>query len=1363
MIQYKSLTQYTRVTNGVRFPQTPDTPFLLVYFSENSSLVEDYIKLNIRRQDARHVVVPRTRIPLTRLTTDIRKLYKMNGLLSYDQNMNFPKDKNIFYDTTIFTNTIDNVYKPTTYRQRAGSLIQNLLMTTFQSFPDNYKKVLIYSIDITKPVNTFPNRKSFPLLRYLRSEEIYFDDLLLLIIDEEQVRYRKLIKEKNYNFSRVIQYFRNIKMINTEEEQAEEVDQATMKVMKIVSTDLEKPSVIKGAIQSFISKDSKKTEELQNDELTDEDMHRLTIASILYASSADLDKAKRLASQIPKQNLLKATKNIAKQYQDILLDKQKSIDLSEYINIQSQDIPSRVGNKTPEHLFQKRKIDFDTNLKGDMTNAFKVLENRDIPLKFESITIKDKPQKLGELQKSDEATVAITLKDGHNNVHNVAISIPRIDPDTGTFRVNGQRKCLINQIILNPISFPKEYDSKFESSYSSFHIYSKRTKRLSYLECYMGSFKLPFLVLLGFSFGFDETLKQYGITYKIVEDLPKAEQYFTKVPSSYLVFENVNTKLKQELVASFINAKVSSYKMDEGKTFLSRDYFSDLIMKMTGRVDATYLISNNIQNIVDPVVKQILINKQLPFQLPLIMQYMASKCVTGFVQDRNDLTNQRIRNSEILVHLAQKQLLKAYTEYREQYLSGNVDAKLNIPDGVVLSQFTNLEIVQTMEYANPLEEMATITKVSPVGKHVGGIPDKQAVQLDARNVHPSYFGNIDPVDTAEGSNIGITQQLTVNAYITSARGLFGNKPLDNNERSGILSTSASMVPFIQNNEGARIIMSCNQAKQMLPLKNPEPPVIQSGYESLLTNNLSDAFIKRSPCTGRILDITDQFIEILCPKGSKQRVDITPAQLTSGVGKNTLSTFKPIVKSGQNVKEKQIIAEGASISKGTISLGRNLSCTYMPYKGYNFEDGLVINERLVKEEKLTSLHGLDIVVDIDPTDKVTFITELGKSTIKGEPIFRKYPGDIGELLGFQEEDNEDMDTHDGQIIIKSPGGRVVDIDVFCNVNPENFPLLKKLIERTDRKSKKPKNEKYTNRSITIKGISIIFKIEQELTIGLGDKLCNRYGNKGIISLIEKDELMPRTPWGERVDIIMNPLGVIGRMNMGQIYEMYCGLISKYMANQISKGMNQTQAVELFRVVMTGLDTTPNGKFSTNYINNLKKLSSSQYNEMVSQIKQFGFVPMIMPPFDSPTYKHILPVLKKLKLQTAYNLRLPEFNTNTKAAVPFGYIYVSKLEHIGEAKAHARSTGPMVGKIGQPTGGKSREGGQRVGEGDTWALASYNCPKLLSELFGPMSDDVVTKNEILTDIIQTGQAEFRDSKASPTRDLVKAYFASLMLGG
>lgn len=278
MIQYKSLIQYTRVVDGVRFPQNIDEPFLLVYFSENSLFVSDYQKLQIRRPDAKYVVVPRTKIPLTRLVPAMRQAYKQAGLLPFDSNANFPRNKNLIYDTTFYTATVDKTYQPNTYRQRAGSLIQNMLINTFQDFPDNYKKVLVYSIDVTKPLNTFVNRKIFPLLRQLKTDEIYFDDMLLVTVDESSARYRKLIDSRDFKFSRVIQYLKTVKLINTEEEEKVEVDQATDKVMKHVTPSLEKPAVVKQAVQDYLKKNPKKAEDIQSGDFTPEEMERLTVA-----------------------------------------------------------------------------------------------------------------------------------------------------------------------------------------------------------------------------------------------------------------------------------------------------------------------------------------------------------------------------------------------------------------------------------------------------------------------------------------------------------------------------------------------------------------------------------------------------------------------------------------------------------------------------------------------------------------------------------------------------------------------------------------------------------------------------------------------------------------------------------------------------------------------------------------------------------------------------------------------------------------------------------------------------------------------------------------------------------------------------
>lgn len=1360
-MQFDMIPQYTRLVRKILFKQQLKTPYLIVYFSENSDLVTDYPKLGFRIQDVRHVVVPRTRVPITRLDPKQRALYKSLKLLSFDVNMVYPKTKNIFFDLSLYLTAIENMYKPSTYRARAGFLVQSILFKSFNAFPNNYKKILIYSVDTSKDIRSFTGRKVFPLLRQLKNEEVFFDHMLLTSVGSESASHRLLVKNKEYKFPRLIQFIKNVKIVDGDEEESEEVNDATKEVMNKVSPDLPTGTNAKigDSIRSFLGKDRESLDRVSTGAATDDDKKRIAVASILNNASGDLDKSKRLAKAVPKKNLKPAVTAITKQYSDQFLSKPQTKDLSTSVVTQRYNVPKMINNKSPEHIFSKRRIDFETNLKKDMINAFKILERKELPFKFESIKIVDAPPRAGEINKSDIAYIIVTLRDSFGNLHIVKMAIPKIDPATGIFRVNGKKKVLINQLVLNPISFPNPNQSKFESSYSTFHIYSKKMKSFEFLEIYMAGFRLPFLILLSFAFGMEKSLKQYGIKHEIVQDKPAKDKVFAKIPSSYIVFNGLDTQLKKEVVESFIRAKVIDYKTT--KEFGTKEYFSELVYKMTGRINATYHVGLNVENIVDPIAQQILMNKQLPKDLSYIMQYMAQKAVDGYTEDRNDISNQRIRNSEILVHLAQKLILAQYTEYKEQVLSGNTDAIFQLPEKKILSQFNKLEIVQDMEYANPAEEMATITKISPVGKTVGGIADKQAVQLDARNVHDSYFGNIDPMDTSEGDNVGITQQLTVDAYLTSARGMFGIKDINDKERSGLLSTNSVFTPFIQNNDGNRILMAVNQIKQMLPLKNPEPPMIQSGYESILTNVLSDSFIKRSPCTGKIKSITTDYITVGCNKKGNKKVSILPVHLKSGSGKNTLSTFIPTVTQNQSVKEGDIIAEGSAISQGTISMGRNLLTGYMPYKGYNYEDGIVINEKLVSNNSLTSLHGIEEEVQVDPKDKVLFIIPIGSKTKKGEPLLRKTMGDIDEIFGYEDDEDDSTDTHDGQFIKKSPGGKVVDIDVFSNIDISKFPLLKELSERTAKKYGKPPKEKFTKYGETVTGVLVNFKIEQELKISLGDKLCNRHGNKGIISLVEKDEFMPRTPWGETLDVIFNPIGVIARMNLGQMYELYCGLISKALAGIIAKTSDRAKIIKVMKDVIGMLDKTSNKEHTKKLIASFNGMSDSQFKLMVAQIRSSTFVPIVVPPFNSPANKEIMEAMKYLKLKPSYNLTLPEFNTKTKNPVAVGYLYLAKLEHIGDMKLHARATGPTVGKTLQPTAGKRRGGGQRMGEGDTWAMLSYNATVALSEFFGPMSDDIKTKNEIITDIIQTGQAEFRETQASPTKDLLNGYFTGMML--
>ena len=1352
MIKFESIPQYTRVVKGIRYPQKKDKPYAIVYFPENSSFALDYNKLGMIVRDARIVVLPTSRRPYIRLTSDAKKIYTALGLRPFQSNMNFPKNQNIIVDFSVFLNSLQSVLKIQNFRNRGGILIENMLGNII-SFLSNYETILYYTVTAENPLVKFTDRKIFPIVRSLKGESVNFDHLLFGYIHSGEAGSRLLIKEKEYNFARIFQYLRNIRVINTDDQIAKDANKAEKDVMK--GQDVSDKKAVSTAVTDLMKKDDDTREKVIDKGVSKEEKDRISINSILYKITGDPDKAKNIAKSIPRADLRRVLQAVDKAYADQILiqDKQPTTATSDIV--EASKIGDIVENKNPSHIFNKRKIDFETNLRKDLINAFSILENRNVPLRFKSISIDEKKQRPGEIKRTDQAIVTIKMEKANGKTQDIKFLIPKIDPETGTFMVMGRKKVLINQLIVNPISFPEEYVAKFSSDYSTFRIKSIRSRKKPYLQIFMGSFKIPLGILLSYFFGFENVMKQYKLKYEIVKDKPSAE-YFIEVPSSYMVFSGVETDLQKEFVESWVFAKINKYNVEE--EFLSKTYFNELITEMTGRVEATDIMTKTAENVLDPVVKQILINQMLPSKLMDVMYYMAERAVQGIKEDPNDIGNQRIRNSEIIVNLAQTQLLKAYTEYQQQYLSGNEDAEITMQENKIVSAFDNIEISQDMEFANPMEEMSAITKIAPTGKTVGGVQSKRAVQLEARNAHPSYFGNIDPVDTAEGQNIGITQQLTVNALLTSARGLFGTKEMSDDEKSGILSTNLSVVPFIENNEGARMIMSANQVRQFLPLKDPTPPMVQTGYESILTNVLSDSFIKKAPCGGHIKSITKDIIDVVC-SGKSHKIDISPKELASGSGKNTLSVFNPIVKVDQKVKKGQVIAEGSSISGGTIALGRNLSTVYMPYEGYNFEDGLVINQRLVESNSLTSLHGVTLEIKLDPSDKILHLEKIGEYTKKGQPIFRKIPGDVTELLSLGEEEDDYMEIYEGAIVAESPGGKIVDIEVFSNV--ELTGDIEELAKKTRKKYKNPKENWYEKNRV-IKGGLILVKIEQELPIGVGDKLANRYGNKGIISLIEEDKYMPRTPWGETVDIIMNPLGVISRMNVGQMYEVYCGLISKEVGNRIVQAKNKREIITLLSNIYSALDATKNSKMSGNIISAMKRMSDTKFNQMANQIKQSGFAPIVIPPFQGPKRSNVDRALKLLGLKSGYKMHLPRYGVKTTEPVPFGYSYVGKLEHLAAEKMHGRSTGPVTTKTNQPTAGKRKEGGQKVGEGDTWALASYDATTLLQELFGPMSDDTKSKNEMINEIIETGHAEFKSkAQATPTRDLLNAYFKGLML--
>ncbi len=773
-------------------------------------------------------------------------------------------------------------------------------------------------------------------------------------------------------------------------------------------------------------------------------------------------------------------------------------------------------------------------------------------------------------------------------------------------------------------------------------------------------------------------------------------------------------------------------------------YWRSALENDIGNRNCTYILDNIWDNIVTPVETSILEARGYPITIKEIVKYICDEIVKGRIDDWNSVDNLRIRTGELFVALLQKQIHAAYNEYVAKVLGGDKEAKIFINPTAVFSEIINSQNVQSLENINPIEELSMMTRITPVG--TGGVQKSEAWPKSAMNIHRTYYGNIDPLETPDSEKVGIVQHLAIGSGITNVRGLFATKDTDQVKPSEILSIGPSLIPFVESNDGIRVIMASGQSKQAIPLLDPENPAIQSGFESIYTPLLSDSFIKKSPVEGVVTEVNDQHILI---KGNEKItiISVKPALIKSGQGKNGLSVFKPVVTVGDKVIVDQIVAEGSNIKNGIISNGLNMLIAFMPWKGYNFEDGMVISESAAK--RFSSVHLESQRVLLDPDQDVSFISKLGDEVKKGDVLIT-YSSTL-----------YDVETLNH---LRADGGKIVNLEIYSNIPEEEIPeALRESYdafkhEYTLSFGKYPFGQFKENKK-KFEGILIKFTIQQQLALQKGDKLNNRHFNKGVVAVIEKDEDMPQTPWGDSVDMVYSPLSVINRMNPGQLMEMHTGLISRHLSMEMSK-QSRAAFIGLVDKVLELLDGSDNHLYKKNTITYLKAINDTDYKKLAKQVLDDRFFPLIFPPFKSPPRKNIIDALDMLGLKTMYPLTLKEYNVTTQP-VGIGYLYVVKLEHQSEKKIHARSTGPYNSTLLTPSAGKRRGGGQQLGEYDLYSLLAWDSKIVIDEMFGPMSSDHKVKNELIAEIVQTGNTGFRAPNVNPVREFFSQYMTAIHL--
>ena len=710
---------------------------------------------------------------------------------------------------------------------------------------------------------------------------------------------------------------------------------------------------------------------------------------------------------------------------------------------------------------------------------------------------------------------------------------------------------------------------------------------------------------------------------------------------------------------------------------------------------------------------------------------------------------------------------------------------------VIREFFGSSQLSQFMDQNNPLAELTHKRRLSALGP--GGLSRDRA-SFDVRDVHYTHYGRMCPIETPEGPNIGLISYLTTYArisnygfieapyrkvkHITKEDGTVehvvtdeveymtadvednyiiaqANEPLDEGSHfinkkvtardkteileidvskidymdvspKMVVSVATAMIPFLENDDNSRALMGSNMQKQAVPLMVTDSPIVGTGMEYKAAVDSGVVIVAKN--AGRVERVEADKITIVTDTGIKDVYTLSKFKRTN---QGTCFNQRPLVSKDQYVEAGQVIADGPATCNGEISLGKNALIGFMTWEGYNYEDAVLLNERLVRDDVYTSLHieeysheardtklgpeeitreipnvGDDALKDLNAEGIVKKGTEVragdilvGKITPKGETELTAEERLLRAIFGEKAREVRDTSLR----LPHGESGVVVDVRVFSHEQGDELPA----------------------------GVNKVVKvyIAQKRKISVGDKMAGRHGNKGVVSRILPPEDMPFLPDGTPLDIVLNPLGVPSRMNIGQVLEVHLGIASRKLGWKIMTpvfdGANERDISECLR--MAGL--------SRNLFAGENPEGKELFEEIVNADGTKDYRLLTPAERSDPEYIEQMRLAQRLKLfdgkTVLYDGRTGEPFDNP---VTVGIMYYLKLHHLVDDKIHARSNGPYSLVTQQPLGGKAQFGGQRFGEMEVWALEAYGAAYTLQEILTVKSDDIAGRRKAYEAIIK-----------------------------
>jgi len=883
----------------------------------------------------------------------------------------------------------------------------------------------------------------------------------------------------------------------------------------------------------------------------------------------------------------------------------------------------------------------------------------------------------------------------------------------------------------------------------------------------------------------------------------------------------------------------------------------------------------------------------------------------GTVDDIDHLGNRRVRSvGELLEEGYRVGLIRMQRAIKERMSLQDVDTLMprdlinSKPVSAVINEFFgSSQLSQFMDQTNPLSEITHKRRLSALGP--GGLTRERA-GFEVRDVHPSHYGRICPIETPEGPNIGLIVSLSTYSRIndfgfieTPYRKVEDGVVSDNIEyltamdereypiaqadeplnsdghfvrdmvaaRKGgeaclvsakevkymdvspnqLVSIAASLIPFLEHDDANRALMGSNMQRQAVPLLQTKSPLIGTGVEKIVAKNSGVASIAKRD---GIIESVDASRIVIRSEREEDSVEINKLVKFRRSNQSTCYNQKPIAKKGARVKKGQIIADGPAMEKGDLALGRNVIVAFLSWGGYNFEDAMLVSERLVREDIFTSIHieefsvlardtklgqeeitrdipnvGEEALEKLDESGIIRLGAEagpgdilVGKVTPRGETqlspeekllraIFGEKAGDVKDTSlrvppgvegividaqvfsrkGIEKDertkiiqateisqltkDKEDeigvirrnvqekltvilkgkrlksdlRHKETGEILIER--GQLIDQECLKEIPIDcwqgaNIEAEMEVIERMEsivlkyRQQVEELHELFQEKIKkldmgdelapgVIKMVKVFIAVKRKLSVG--DKMAGRHGNKGVISIILPVEDMPYFADGTPVDIVLNPLGVPSRMNVGQILEAHLGWAAHELGRQIGELVDNLRDESLLR-------------------NELREIYSSEYAQMFAGVSDEELkinvtcmrdgVHMATPVFDGAKEEEIMECLKKAGLPLSGQTILYDGRTGAPFDQPVtvGIMYMMKLHHLVDDKIHARSIGPYSLVTQQPLGGKAQFGGQRLGEMEVWAMESYGAAYSLQEFLTVKSDDVAGRTRMYEKIVK-----------------------------